>query len=534
MWTRNLLFISLVLTATAGLGARLFPPRPTATAERDAASMAPESPPDVVRDVDRALRDEWSQAGVTPAVKAPELAVLRRMSLALTGAPPSLEEIRRFQARPANGRLGAWLDGLLHDRRFADSFGERFARAFVGTEDGPFVRFRRRRLVAWLSDGFFENRPYDQTVRELIAGDGLWTEKPQTNFVTVTYDPDKKAYDAERLAARSARAFLGVRIDCAQCHDHPFQAWKQRDFQGIAAFFGEVQPGFTGTYDGEGKYEVTDRKTGKVQTIEPKVPFLPEVWKREGTRRAQFARWVTDPKNPNLSRATVNRVWALVFGKPLVEPVDDLPAADELPRALTVLADDFASHGYDMRRLIRAIASTEAFRLDSASASDGGESQERAWAVFPMTRLRPDQVAAAIFQAASLETIDHDSHVIVRILRSLGQGEFVHRYGDTGEDEFSGGCGTIPQRLLLMNGKLVDEKTKDTLFNAAKRISLLAPSDQSSVEVAYLTALTRRPTPEEAAYFEAKLSGTKGDERSRRMTDLFWTLINSTEFSWNH
>lgn len=534
MWIRNLLFIGVVLGASAALRASLLPSSSVSKADGRTETHVEDAPRDILAAVDRHFTGNWAEEGVKPSEKAQELQVVRRLSLALTGSIPSLEQIRRYEARPANTRFAEWLEGTLRDRRYSDYFAERLARAFVGTEDGPFIRFRRRRFVTWLSDALIANRPYDQVVREIIDQEGLWTEHPSTNFVTVTYDPEKKGHDPERLAARTARAFLGVRIDCAQCHDHPFQPWKQRDFQGIAAFYGQVQPGFTGIYDGEGKYEVTNRKSGKPETIEPRVPFLPELWTHEGDRRAQLAGWVTHPKNPNLPRATVNRVWALLFGKALVEPVDDLPPISEQPRVLELLANDFVANGYNLRRLIRTIASSEAFQRDSAVEPDASEAQERTWAVFPLTRLRPEQVAGAIYQTSSLETIDSNSHILFRTIRYFNEMEFVKRYGDTGQDEFSGGSGTIPQRLLLMNGDLVEDRTKDSIFNAAKRIALLAPTDRKAVEVAYLAVMTRRPTPDEAKYFEAKLTGTKGDTRSGRMTDLFWALINSTEFSWNH
>ena len=170
-----------------------------------------------------------------------------------------------------------------------------------------------------------------------------------------------------------------------------------------------------------------------------------------------------------MARATVNRVWALLFGRPLVEPVDDLPAAGELHPALVLLADDFAAHGYDLHRLIRIIAATEVFRLDSATQQSEmpTEAHEEAWAVFPLTRLRPEQVAGALFQAASLTTLGPQSHWFVRLVSYTGRNDFVRRYGDTGEDEFDARGGTIPQRLLLMNGEIVRERIKDDLFNAA-------------------------------------------------------------------
>jgi hypothetical protein len=463
------------------------------------------------------------------------LAVVRRLSLALTGTLPSLEELRGLEAVPDGHKAAVWAEALLRDRRSADYLAERFARAFVGTEGGPFIVFRRHRFTAWLSDQLHDNRPYDRVVRDLISSDGLWTDRPATNFLTVTYDPDKKALDPDRLAGRVCRAFLGARLDCARCHDHPFAAWKQADFQGLAAFFGKAESGLTGIHEGTSDYSPADRATGKPKVVEPRVPFRPELLPAGGNRRERLARWVTDPENPAFARATVNRVWALMFGRPLVEPVDDLPAAaEDLPEVLTVLADDFAGHGYDLRRLIRAVASSEVFRLDSASEPEPTEAQENAWAVFPITPLRPEQVVGALSQSASLTTMDGDSPLVVRIVKSLTESAFVKRYGDCGEDELEPHPGTIPQRLLLMNGDLVRDRTKPDLFNAGSRIAAFAPTDRAAVEVAYLTVLTRKPTPEESAHFEAKLAGTRGPQRNERLADLIWTLVNASEFSWNH
>ena len=540
MGIRDLLFIGLVLGGGAAVSVNLFPPGPgpkavsALSARVGAASPVLAEVPPIVTEVNREFRREWAERAVVPAARAPELAILRRLSLALTGTVPSLEEIRRFEARPEAGRLSAWLNEALVDRRFTDYFAERLARSYVGTEGGPFIVYRRSRLVSWLSDELMANRPHDRIVRELIASDGLWTDHPATNFITVTYDQEKKLPDPERLAARVARAFLGARLDCAQCHDHPFQPWKQRDFQGLAAFFGPTRSGFTGIHDGTDTYKMIDRKTNKPVPVEPRVPFAADLLPSEGTPRKRLAAWVTDPKNPNFSRATVNRVWALLFGKPLVEPVDDLAGAEALPIVLKRLAGDFAAHGYDLQRLVRAIAATEAFQLDSGSDPEPTEAAESAWAVFPLTRLRPEQIAGGLIQSSSLPTVDRDSHIFVRIMRSAGENDFVRRYGDMGIDEFESGCGTIPQRLLMMNGKLLTEKIKESPFNAGTQIGMLAPDDRAAVEIAYLTILTRRPTPEESAHFEARLRGTKSDERNRAMSDLCWTLLNSTEFSWDH
>ena len=534
MGKRDLLFAGLVLGGAAALGVSLAPPRARSTAD---ASKPADSPPGVAAEVDRAFAERWAEQGLTPTSKAPDLMVMRRLSLALTGTIPSLEEVRRFEARPPGARVARWLDDLLLDRRSADYLAERLARAFVGTEGGPFLVFRRRRFVSWLSDELLKDRPYDDLVRDLIAGTGVWTDHPSTNFISVTFDPDKKTYDPERLAARVARAFLGVRIDCAQCHDHPFQPWKRADFRGITAYFGQVEHSITGIADGKGEFLVDDRKEGKSTAIEPHVPFLPDLDPKAGTRRERLARWVTDPRNPNFSRATANRAWALLFGRPLVEPIDDLASAGEPPAALKILADDFAANGFDLRRLIRAIASTKAFALDSATGSDAGPTStpESAWAAFPISRLRPEQVAGGLLQAASAETIDSGSHILLRLATYGGVNDFVARHGDPGEDEFNlEGSSTITQRLLMMNGDLVRKNIREELVNASARIAAFAPDDRKAVEAAYLATLTRRPTPEEAAHFEARLAGTRGDDRKQRVTDLIWALLNATEFSWDH
>jgi hypothetical protein len=215
--------------------------------------------------------------------------------------------------------------------------------------------------------------------------------------------------------------------------------------------------------------------------------------------------------------------------------VDNLEAEppDKQHPALGFLADDFTANGFDLRRLIRLIAASRAFRLDSADQRHDATEEDKAdWAVFPLTRLRPEQVAGGIIQASSASTINHDSHVLVRLVRYANLNDFLLRYGDTGEDEFEERGGTIPQGLLRMNGQLVQERIKKDLFTATSRIAATLPDDARAVEVAFLTVLTRRPTDRERDAFVAALR--QPGDRASHMTDIFWVLINSTGASWNH
>jgi len=533
MGARTVLFVGLASTVAlatrlAGLLAPESPrARPAATADVQASA----------RKVDAAILARRSDRSAGSATAAPELARMRRLGLALTGSIPSLEEIRRFEAAPPAVRLDAWLDELLAGRRSSEYLAERLARTYVGTEAGPFLVFRRRRFVAWLAEAIGENRPYDAIVRALIADRGLWTDHPGTNFLTANYDAETERPDPERVAARVSRAFLGVRLDCARCHDHPFQPWTRADFRGLAAFFGGLHSDIRGIRDGSDPYRPAGLAPSKAEVppVEPRVPFRPELRPGTGTPRDQLAAWVVDPKNPNLALVTANRAWALLFGKPLAEPIDDLPPPGERHPALEILAADFAEHGYDFRRLLRTVAATEAFRLDSLGDDPDG-TQAEGWAAFPITRLRPEQVAGAVAQAGSLATLGTRGSWLNRLADSNGRAGFIARYGDAGEDEFAaeGQGGTVPQRLLLLNGDFVASKTDDQPFGAAAQVARLAPTDRRAVEVAYLVALTRRPSPREQAHFEAKLKGIRGDERNRRIGDLLWTLLNASESSWNH
>lgn len=543
-WLRDAAFLALCLGAAALIGGTLWErDTPTEPAAVQSDPVAPDDVAPAVAKLDAALEHEWLLADIAPAGVASDFMVARRLSLALTGTIPSLEEIRALDARPAEERMQWWLTHLLGDRRHADYFGERFARAFVGVENGPFLVYRRHRLVSWLSDQFHENRPYDELVRNLIAADGIWTSEPEVNFVTVTLpqnNPDKKGPDEVRLAGRVTRAFLGVRIDCMECHDDKFgDRWKQKDFHQLAAFFGDAEMSLTGLRDKSSQeYEYRYLRQREAEVVPAVVPFRNDLLPATGNLRAQLAGWVTHPENRAFARATVNRLWALLFNRPLIDPIDEIPLDGPWPPAMEILADELIARDFDLRHVIRVIASSRAFRLESRSADPEAPLTDRhgeLWAGFPVTRLRPEQVAGSIIQASSLKTIDADSHIIKRFFRVIQQSDFVKRYGDLGENEFADQGGTIPQRLVMMNGKLVEERIKENMvLNASTRIGALAPDDAAAVETAYLAVFSRSPTAEERDHFVAAMSDTKGKARSRAMADLYWALMNSTEFSWNH
>ncbi len=543
IWLRDLLFIGLCVVLAGVVVARLWSPKPLpGPSHFDPAEFARADFVNAVERLDKVFEVDWKDRGIKPVPDASAMMVARRLSLGLTGTVPSFEELRALEQQPEENQLQWWLSHLFEDRRSSEYLAERFARAYVGVENGPFLVYRRRRMVDWLSEEFAQNRPYDQITRSLIAAKGLWTTSPEANFITVTtgQNMEKKGPDEEKLAARVTRAFLGVRIDCVQCHDDMFgPRWKQKDFHQLAAFFAPTENSISGIRDDEKKqYQYRYKGTPSEVMVPAVVPFQPELFPASGELRERLATWVTHPKNRAFARTTVNRIWALMFNRPLVEPIDSIPLEGPYPPGLELLVDDMIDHGYDLRRLVRVIATSRIYRLDSRSddpATLVTKECEQSYAAFPLTRLRPEQVAGSVIQAASLRTIDAEAHVLFRIMRSTQTSNFVKRYGDFGDDEFDDRGGTIPQRLLLMNGELLKGRTeKNPLFNASSRIGSLSRSDSEAVEAAYLCTLTRRPEKEELDYFVKLLDGTKGDKRQDVMADIFWTLMNSTEFAWNH
>ncbi len=503
--------------------------------------------------LDRVLQEQWKAAGLQSADRADWLTICRRISLSLVGSGLSLEEIRRLQLIPETQRVQRHLESLLQDPRFHDYWAERYARMLVGSDDGPFIAFRRRRFTQWLSDQFAANTRYDSIVRKLIDAGGLSTDRPEVNFFTVTFDSNEQGQpDPVKLAARTSRAFLGLRIDCLQCHDDflgnvslgnvvvdsdssdELREGKQSDFHSLAAFFASARfNGLQGVREESRTYRFQFLNSDSEEEVPPAVPFAQDLLPAEGTPRQRLASWLTNPNNPQTARAAVNRVWSLMFGKSLSQAVDDVPLSEPPHPLMQVLAKDFVDHGYDLRRLIRAIALSTPFQLDSRAEFEVTQRHEQAWSVFPLTRLRPEQVAGCVLQAARVKTVDRDSSLVVQLMKFGNGNDFVTRFGDVGEDEFDLDHVTITQRLIMLNGQVVDENSKpNPIFNASSHIQMFCGDDRAAVDAVYLSVLNRFPDAEERERFVQRLGDA--DKREAAISDLFWVLVNSSEMAWNH
>jgi hypothetical protein len=502
----------------------------------------------IIETIDESFEDQWSDCGLEVAQVADDLLVARRLSLGLSGTIPSVQELKILEQQPSDQRISWWVSRLLEDTRTHDYLAERLARAWVGVEEGPFLVYRRRRFVSWLSNQLAKNRRYNFLVKDLMTDEGIWTDSPAVNFYTRNIIPDSGTDDKPDpilLTGRTVRAFVGMRIDCLQCHDDFLdniyvgdpdgpRNGEQTDFHQLAAFFGGTRNSFFGINDisndkASWKYQLLhdDEET----EIEPAVPWQPELLPEDLPLRKQLAHWVTHRENRPFSRAIVNRMWAVMAGRPMMEPVDNIPLDGPFPEAMEILVDDFIEHEFDLRRLIRLIANTKAYRLESFAEHDLSTQHQEALAVFPMSRLRPDQMAGAISQAASLRPIDQHAHIFNQ-LRKYGEVvQFVSRYGDPGENEFEQSGETVTQKLLMFNGEMVNTRISDGSFSSS-HIAGLSPDIETTIETVFLATLSRRPTQDEYEYFQQNF---EDDEQNKEaVIQLYWSLINSLEFGWNH
>ena len=502
--------------------------------------------------VDQAFAEDWRTRGLEPTGEADALLVMRRLSLALTGMPPSLEQIRWAEQVPAPERLETFLAHLLQNKQTHEYVAERLTRSWVGAENGPFIVFRRQKFVDWLAKQLSENRRYDALVREMLTARGLWTDHGPVNFFSAQADPDRdNQIDLVRLTGRVSRNFLGMRIDCLQCHNdftggtsfgsagEPREGL-QTDFHSVASFFGQLRLTPTGLHDQltAPTYEVELLGDKEPTPIPAAVPFgtewLPGVVDSNGTPlRNQFAEWLIRQENRPFARAFVNRIWALLLGRPLVEPIDNLPLHGPFPTGLEELTDDFIASGYDIRRLISVIVHSQPFLRDSRGQHELTKAHEEHWASFPATKLRPEQMAGTISQVASLIALDDSTHIITQLVRYGEEIDFLTRYGDLGDQEFEQDGETVSQRLMLLNGEMATTRLRgqDGLpFNSIVQIDRLAKTPEQIVELLFLIVLTRKPTQHELAVIAPEIAA----DRRAGIEDLLAVLVNSSEALWNH
>ncbi|HEV3003575.1 MAG TPA: DUF1549 and DUF1553 domain-containing protein, partial [Pirellulales bacterium] len=513
------------------------------------AAVADETPAssarEMARRVDELLESRLRDEDIEPAPLADNAQFLRRASLDLNGVIPSVSDVLSLaaDAQVDPDRRAAWIDRLLSNPRYPTHLAQLWTNMLVPA-DAQNERFDQvASFTRWLRQRFADNVRYDNIVADLLTTAGSSDRGGAVLFYTAA------GLKPEELAANTSRIFLGVQIQCAQCHNHPFDLWKQDDFWSFAAFFARLQ-----TLDGSRppNVELVDASAGEVrlpgtdQIVAPKyLGAEPPEEDADVNRRRQLAIWVVSRENPYFAGVAVNRVWAYLFGRGLVHPVDDFgkhnpPSHPELLDELTAY---FIAHDYDLRALFRALTNTRAYQRTSeseaadASAARRGvdqlaSSRPELFGQMQIKTLTPEQLYDSLIKAVRLAAPPTAMAAGAPMPAvDLARAQFIARFNLASRDatEFQAG---IPQVLALMNGSLTAMATDPA--QSGILVALDAPffSDDERVEALFLTTLSRLPSGPERAQFAGYVESA--DDHRTALGDVLWALLNSPEFILNH
>ena len=478
---------------------------------------------------------------IQPSAVADDAEFLRRASLDLTGQPPTPEEVRVFlgDKTPSRTKRSRMIDKLIASPAFTDHWTLKWgdllqnSRKYLG-EKGAYG------FQEWIRRSIAENRPFDEFVRELLTSRGSSYEEPATNYFRVTPN-------AKPTMERTTQVFLGVRMVCAQCHDHPFERWTQKQYYEMAAFFSAVgvRPGYEVgeeiVFDQRRDYEMKHPKDGRV--VEPNfmVPAVMVRERQDAGRREALAEWLTSPQNPFFAKSTANRVWSYFLGRGVIEPVDDIRASNppSNPALLEALTKDFVDSGFDMRRLMRTIANSRTYQA-SIATNEWNEKDFDNFSHAVPRRLSAEQLMDALTLATGVRPavpeVPLDTRAAQFVDPHIGKEGFLDLFGRPAR-ESACECErradlSLPQALNLVNGKTISDAVADSRGRIAKAI-LAGRSDREIVEELYLASLSRFPTEDERKlalnYLDA---GGRG--RTARAQDLLWALVNSKAFLYNY
>lgn len=479
--------------------------------------------------IDELLRERCRADEIPLADLADDSEFLRRAALDLTGMIPREAEVRAFLQNDHPDKRAQAIDRLLAAPTHATHLANTWRNIMLPGNLDPEQRENVVGVQTWLRTQFVNEMRYDRIVSDLIVATGGGERGPALYFTSLELKPEK-------LAASTARIFLGLQIECAECHNHPFDQWTQEDFWGYAAFFARLLPGESGQPQ---EVNLIDIDVGEVKlpgtetVIAPKFPGgrQPEATDG-GTRRVQLAIWMAGRDNPYLARAAVNRVWAQLFGRGLVEPLDDLGPHNppSHPELLHELTEYFVQSGYDLQQLYRTLANTQAYQR--TSAFEGTPPAAHYFASMPVKTLTAEQLYDSLRQFGPAGPALPGAGVPVNPVADARRVEFLTRLQSQSRSAVEYDWG-VPQALTLMNGTEVGTLT-DAGQSAFLR-SLEAPwlTDAERVETLFLGVLGRLPREPEQIQFGEYLQ-QRSERRSEAFADMFWALLNSAEFTFNH
>jgi hypothetical protein len=528
------LSIGLMWLALASAVGRAGPP-PQAPPPDDVAALTAR--------IDRLIEAGYAENQVQPAPLADDSEFIRRVCLDLAGRIPRVSEVRKFLDDNSPNKRRVLVEELLRGPHYVNHFTNVWRALLLPQNNNEQVQFLAGQIEGWLRPRLRENKPYDQMVRELltvsVAFRNGFRQADGSNAGAVAFYQANES-KPENLAAASSRLFLGIKLECAQCHNHPFARWSRKQFWEFAAFFSGIRPQqpqagvFSAVLDNPAKREIaipSADKTVQAHFLDGKEP----TWKAGTSTRETLADWLTAADNPFFAKAIANRMWGHFFGLGIIDPVDDFGEANppSHPQLLDELGRAMAEHHFDLQFLIRAITASRTYQRASR-LTDPSQEDLHLFGRMPLKGLTAEQIYDSLAIATGYR--DNAGQMNRGFNRFGGtRGEFLTKFANSSDKrtEFQT---SILQALSLMNGVFVADATSlDRSETLAALLDAPFLDDRQRLDSLYLAALARPMREGEAERLVPYVNrgGPSGDKR-RAFADVFWALLNSSEFILNH
>lgn len=522
---RGMAMLTTAVALVVFVGGSLLEAQPKAApAKLDAAGLA--------KVIDQGVNAKLAAEKLTPSGRCDDAEFLRRVYLDLVGKVPTAEQAAKFLASTEPDKRAKLIDELLASPDYGVHLTDLWTSLML-PRNSDNRRLVPEPLVQWLTKQFNENKPWDKLVSEMLTATGTQEENPAVTYFLANNTVDKMTDSVGKI-------FMGLQLQCAQCHPHPFTEWTQKQYWETAAYFMRVQTGNlnqaakNGT--SPGVQEVAKMKQGKnalpesAKIVPPKAldGTAPAV---KGTEplRPHLAGWLCTPENRFFSKALVNRVWAQLFARGFVNPIDDIRDENDPshPELFKTVSAQFAANGFDLKYLYKAICLSETYQRTSKPNESNRGSDPTLLARMNIKTLSPEQLYDSLQVVLGGERAGKGERpkAAPRGPATGGKAGFVNFFNlDENWDpmEFQAG---IPQVLRLMNSAQMNNPAR------AAELTKAAKSPTEAVEALYLTALSRKPTEVETQRTLAHVK-TVGDAR-QAYADLLWVLVNTSEFALN-
>ena len=485
--------------------------------------------------VDHHVFQKLQQLQILPSELCTDEEFIRRVNLDVIGVLPESSETAKFLADADPNKRSKLIDALLERPEYAEfwalKWGDLLRIRNVKVSSGGVHKFNR-----WLVTAFRDNMPYDQFARQLLTSEGSTFVNPPANYF-------RTATETNDCTETTSQLFLGIRIQCAKCHNHPFERWSQDNYYGIGAFFNRVQrkPGINPEEQViwvARAGEVTQPRTGK--QMQPWLPLTGTAeLAGEDDRRDVFVDWLVKPENPFFPKVEVNRIWGHLMGRGIVEPVDDFRDSNPPSSAalINALADDFSKNGYDRKRVVRTILNSRTYQLSSRK-NEFNVNDNKYFSHATTRLLAAEPLLDAICQVTSVAEKFAGLPAGTRATQLPSpdvESDFLKVFGQPAR-ETACQCerstdSNLSQALQMINGPLVHAKVRDE----KNRLRVLAAAGKPNEEIVgelYLAALCRKPSEQELAAATKHIANA-GD-RMRGLEDVCWALLNANEFLFQH